>query len=170
MKRCCDRATPVRRKRRRPLREATWPLTEEAGYDAKTLAPQRFFKPPLISTVRGLAIGSRSPIFVMHLFRGRSMRIHPILDAGEGCFFRTCNVRDFRDFSACGPVFSGPKPYEGDGRHANRERIELDVNHVLLKRAMAGLLSRMRTFDWQIIHGHIVGGADRRGAKLDVLA
>ena len=45
-----------------------------------------------------------------------------------------------------------------------------DVNHILLKRAFAGLLSRLRTFDWQIIHGHEVGGSEKRGTSLDVHA
>ncbi len=44
------------------------------------------------------------------------------------------------------------------------------MNRVLLKRAFAGLLSRIRTFDWQVTHGHKVGGTEGRGAALDVLA
>jgi hypothetical protein len=45
-----------------------------------------------------------------------------------------------------------------------------EVNRVLLQRALAGVLSRLRSFDWQVIHGHQVGGSEKRGTSLDVHA
>jgi hypothetical protein len=94
------------------------------------------------------------------------VRIHPIRAGTEDGFFR---IRDVPRIIGCYPVFCGSRPLENDFRRALRKCVEHDVNEILLRRACAGLLSRMRTFDWQIIHGHNVGGIDGRGANLDVL-
>jgi len=102
------------------------------------------------------------------------VRIHPIRAGREARFFRTCDVPRI---IACCPAIRGSRPLEIGCRHAfgrcvehEINCVEQDINEILLRRACAGLLSRMRTFDWQILHGHNVGGIDGRGANLDVLA
>jgi hypothetical protein len=40
----------------------------------------------------------------------------------------------------------------------------------LVQRALAGLLTRLRSYDWQVIHGHNVGRIEQLGAYLDVMA
>jgi hypothetical protein len=100
------------------------------------------------------------------------VRIHPINAGREDGFFQPCDVPGICDgprIIACCPVFHGSRPLEHDCRRAVCRSIEPNVNEILLRRAFVGLLSRMRTFDWQVIHGHIVGGIDGRGANLDVL-
>jgi hypothetical protein len=95
------------------------------------------------------------------------VRIHPIRDGNDGHLFQACDdsrtVYRCRDKLACRAV-----PVEL--RRKVCKFSEADINRVLLKRALAGLLSRLRTFDWQVIHGHNVGGIDGRGKSLDVLA
>jgi hypothetical protein len=133
----------------------------------KSVALQPLFKPPSISVACGLAFGSHSPIFVMQPFRGPSVRIDAIRAGMEARFFQTCDVPRI---IVCCPAFHGSRALENDCRRARCRCVEQDVNEILLRRACAGLLSRMRTFDWQIIHGHNVGGIDGRGANLNVFA
>lgn len=38
-----------------------------------------------------------------------------------------------------------------------RPRRRPGIERILMERAYLGLLTRMRTFDWQVTHGHIVG-------------
>jgi hypothetical protein len=95
------------------------------------------------------------------------VRIHPIRDGNDSHLYQACGDSRIayrcRDVLACRTV-----PVEL--RRNVCKFPEADINRVLLKRAFAGLLSRLRTFDWQVIHGHSVGGIDGRGTALDVLA
>jgi hypothetical protein len=96
------------------------------------------------------------------------MRIHPIRDSIE--------LHPF-PVSESAAVAPGPshererKLPRVDCRKLSTSKLaNPDVNRILLKRAFAGLLSRLRTFDWQVIHGHEVGGSAKRGTSLDVHA
>ena len=55
-------------------------------------------------------------------------------------------------------------------RTALLELANRDVEHMLFNRALAGVLTRLRTLDWQVLHGHLPKRAALRGANLDVLA
>jgi hypothetical protein len=46
---------------------------------------------------------------------------------------------------------------------------EPPISAILLARAKQGLLTRMQTFDWQIVHGRRVAGGDYVGGFLDVI-
>jgi hypothetical protein len=95
------------------------------------------------------------------------MRIEPIRDHREAFFFPGCDVARVM---ACGPPFRECTLRAGECRHLSARFVDRDVNRILLRRALAGLLTRMRTFDWQVSHGHKVGGSDGLGATLDLLA
>jgi hypothetical protein len=96
------------------------------------------------------------------------VRIHPIRDGNDGHLFQACD--DSRLVYRCREVLACRAAVPVDLRRNVCKFSEADMNRVLLKRAFAGLLSRLRTFDWQVIHGHSVGGIDGRGRALDVLA
>jgi hypothetical protein len=38
-----------------------------------------------------------------------------------------------------------------------RPRHPCNIERILMERAYLGLLTRMRTFDWQVTHGHVLG-------------
>jgi hypothetical protein len=103
----------------------------------------------------------------MQTIGGQRVRIEPIRDGREAQSFQTCDVANVIAFR---PAFCGGKPLPGEFCQASSRSAQRDMNRILLLRAFTGLLSRMRTFDWQIIHGHKGGGTDGRGAALDVRA
>jgi len=96
------------------------------------------------------------------------VRIHPIRECVEQQPFPVCESA---------PVVPCPPPKRqhklqtiecrkrSSGKLANPE-----INRVLLQRALAGVLTRLRSFDWQVIHGHQVGGSENRGSGLDIHA
>jgi hypothetical protein len=101
---------------------------------------------------------------------GLEVRIHPIRDLREVLIspFREecreeckeivchpCRVR-----LACEPFLCKPE------RWCSR-RGEPNINEILLRRAIAGVLTRLRSYDWQVIHGHYVGD---NGNALDFFA
>jgi hypothetical protein len=94
------------------------------------------------------------------------VRIHPIRDFHEPLFFP---LREECKEIGCHPYWVGVpcqpfpcKPVRGSCRCG-----EHNINEILLRRAMAGVLTRLRSFDWQVIHGHHVGDS---GRSLDTFA
>jgi hypothetical protein len=76
--------------------------------------------------------------------------------------------RDERCLTPC-PAFVGwceeRRIYEMPSKIC-RARRPRDIERILLERAYLGLLTRMRTFDWQVIHGHVLG--IKNGSYFDI--
>jgi hypothetical protein len=96
------------------------------------------------------------------------VRIHPIRDGLEQHPLPVCEAAAV---PPCPPQKRGRKLEPGECRNLSTNKLaNADVNRVLLQRALAGVLTRLRSFDWQVIHGHQVGGSEKRGTSLDVHA
>ena len=96
------------------------------------------------------------------------MRIHPIRDGIELHPIPECETAAV---SPCPPHKRERKLRPIECRKPSScELADRNINHVLLQRALAGVLTRLRSFDWQVIHGHLVGDSEKRGTSLDVHA
>jgi hypothetical protein len=102
------------------------------------------------------------------------VRIEPIHHGREALFFPAGDVTGHSvcvtGHCVCRPTFRECMLRAGECRFVSARFVDRNMNRILLRRALAGLLTRMRTFDWQVIHGHKVGGTDGLGATLDLLA
>jgi hypothetical protein len=106
------------------------------------------------------------------------VRIEPIHHGREALFFPVCfpacDLTGHRVCATghivCHPLFRECTLRAGEFRFVSARFVDRNMNRILLRRALAGLLTRMRTFDWQVIHGHKVGGTGGLGATLDLLA
>jgi hypothetical protein len=106
------------------------------------------------------------------------VRIEPIHHGREALFFPVCfPACDLTGHRVCAtghivyhPLFRECTLRAGEFRFVSVRFVDRNMNRILLRRALAGLLTRMRTFDWQVIHGHKVGGTGGLGATLDLLA
>jgi hypothetical protein len=99
--------------------------------------------------------------------RGHKMRIHPIRDFQEPLFFP---LREEFKETGCRPCWVRVpccEPFSCNPERRSRRCGEHNINQILLRRAMAGVLTRLRSFDWQVIHGHNVGDS---GHSLDTFA
>ena len=97
------------------------------------------------------------------------MRIQPIRDLHE---VLSCPPLEDCKGIACRPNWPCCQPYPCACpprccRCHEFNPCAVNINQVLLRRAMAGVLTRLRSFDWQVIHGHYVGDS---GRSLDVFA
>jgi len=77
-----------------------------------------------------------------------------------------CRIVDAAEFCGCRPPELPPPllPLRGYGLRPVGGLIYRILNSLARK----GLLQRMRTFDWQVLHGHIPESVDRYGRNLDV--
>jgi hypothetical protein len=96
------------------------------------------------------------------------VRIHPIRDLNEGLLVSPLDHPgvDFKEF-ACRPNWIACEHLPCKPARKGCRSAEPNINQVLLRRALAGVLTRLRSFDWQVIHGHNVGDS---GKSLDVRA
>ena len=71
----------------------------------------------------------------------------PVLCCDPSCLGPCCCPGPCCCWGCCcaGPCCCGP------------ECCAVDIERILAERAYLGLLARMRTFDWQVIHGHVLG-------------
>ncbi len=97
------------------------------------------------------------------------MRIHPIRDLHEVLLcppLEDCKAIACRpNWICCRPCLGACPPGCCCCHEVNPR--EVNINQVLLRRAMAGVLTRLRSYDWQVTHGHYVGD---NGNSLDYFA
>jgi hypothetical protein len=101
-------------------------------------------------------------MFVLAANRGQRVRIEPIRDVCEAQHLRALSHAEF--------YASRATVREDRPRTSLVDLTNRDVEHMLFNRALAGVLTRLRTLDWQVLHSHLPKHAGIRGANLDVLA
>jgi hypothetical protein len=136
-----------------------------------------FLERPVFQAVADWILVPVAPSLPGKQSRGQSVRIEPIHHGREALFFPACDVTRLTGHSVCvtghsvgRPLFRECTLRAGECRFVSARFVDRNLNRILLGRALAGLLTRMRTFDWQVIHGHQVGGTGGLGATLDLLA
>ncbi len=105
------------------------------------------------------------------------MRIHPICSIRDHRLLRTLEVPRIPAEERLAAKrakrvleFCPPKPIKHAIIHPIRVLTQGEILELLLRQAYQGILRRMQSFDWQIVHGHKVSGGDGPNAFLDIQA